>query len=258
MAIVVQTKRGLFAVDPKDSVVGKILRMTGQYGEAEIDRLSSSITKHSRVLFVGAHVGTLAIPVAALVKEVVTVEANPDTFRLLELNIAMNRTTNCSAIHAVAAEDSGSVDFLLSTANSGGSKRKPLHPQKMYTYDHPQTVELATAALDNLLPDPHFDCILMDIEGSEYFALQGMPKILSHCQTLVIEFIPHHLRNVSGITANDLFELLEPHFDSVFIPTKSIRTDMANARRVLNDMFEHNQEDEGIFFEKSRDNKGES
>jgi FkbM family methyltransferase len=255
VAILVRTPHGVFAVDPRDSVVGRQLRQAGRYGENEIDRIASLTDAQSRVLFVGAHVGALALPVAGMVKEVVAVEANPVSYELLQLNISMNRIRNCTAINTVAAEKAGTVEFLLNTANSGGSKRRPRKRRAMYYYDNPQTVVLQSAPLDEVLPAPGFDCILMDIEGSEFFALLGMPRLLANSRALLMEFIPHHLRNVSGVGPNDLFALLEPHFKSVFIPSKGIRTDMAGARAILNEMFERNEEDEGILFQKAQENR---
>jgi tRNA G37 N-methylase Trm5 len=46
--------------------------------------------KHSDVLIVGAHIGTLAIPISRLAKHVDAIEANPETFKFLSLNVAMN------------------------------------------------------------------------------------------------------------------------------------------------------------------------
>ena len=230
--------------------MGWELRKTGSYGEAELARIAALTTPGSRVLIVGAHVGALALPVARRVREVVAVEANPRSFELLGLNIALNRVDNCTPLNLVAAEKPGRVEFLLNTANSGGSKRRPLHGRSIYTYDRPEVVELEAAPLDRAIPEHEFDCILMDIEGSEYFALQGMPDILAHSRALLVEFIPHHLRNVAGVTADALLDLLAPHFDTLYIPSRELRTDMTEGRTVLKTMFEAGEEDEGILFEK--------
>jgi hypothetical protein len=61
-ALIAKTGNGLFAVDPEDFEVGRRLRMSGKYGIDEIERLKPHITSCSRVLIVGAHIGTMAIP----------------------------------------------------------------------------------------------------------------------------------------------------------------------------------------------------
>ncbi|MGH7427267.1 MAG: hypothetical protein ACREJ4_02740, partial [Candidatus Methylomirabilaceae bacterium] len=62
----------------------------------------------------------------------------------------------------------------------------------------------------------------MDIEGSEYFALQGMQKILAHARVLVVEFLPHHLKNVSGVTVEQFLSVIPPHFRTLTIPSKGL------------------------------------
>jgi hypothetical protein len=55
----------------------------------------------------------------------------------------------------------------------------------------------------------------MDIEGAEYLALKGMPQTLARARFLYIEYVPHHLQNVSGVTNDEFFAHLLPHFDEV-------------------------------------------
>ena len=50
--------------------------------------------------------------------------------------------------------------------------------------------------------------ILCDIEGAEIDALKGMPETLKNAQCLGIEFMPHHLRNVSEAGVEDFLENL--------------------------------------------------
>jgi len=51
-ALIVKTDNGLFAINPEDFEVGKQLRINGEYGIAEIERLKPHITSCSRVLIV--------------------------------------------------------------------------------------------------------------------------------------------------------------------------------------------------------------
>lgn len=48
-----------------------------------------------------------------------------------------------------------------------------------YFYDSPKTVLVPAYALDEHLHGQNFSFVLMDIEGSEYFALKGMHTIVS-------------------------------------------------------------------------------
>jgi FkbM family methyltransferase len=69
-----------------------------------------------------------------------------------------------------------------------------------YYYDNPEIVSVKASSLDAYLEERDFHIVVVDTEGSEYFALQGMQELLSNCRVLVVEFLPHHLKNVSGVT----------------------------------------------------------
>jgi FkbM family methyltransferase len=243
------TSAGLFITDPEDYAVGWRLRNEGSYGEDQLEMLYPLLSGQSRVLVVGGHIGTIAIPIARKGIPTVVIEANPHTFRLLEMNIRLNELTNCAA-HNIAANDrDGPLPFYLNRSNSGGSKRVPLTDQHMYTYDSPETISVPGYPLDEYIRDHRFDLVIMDIEGSEYFALKGMPDILQQTTTLIMEFLPHHLRNVSGITVQELLSTL-PEFDSLTIPTLDICVGYKDFHAILQHMYDNNRGDEAIIFEK--------
>lgn len=250
-ALIIKSENGLFAVDPEDHGVGRKLRIYGRYGCDELKRLKSYITLDSRVLIVGAHIGTLAIPISKLCKEVFAIEANPITYNLLTLNITLNSAFNCRAINVAASDKSENINFLLSRVNSGGSKRVPKIHNLIYYYDNPEKISIKAVSLDQYLKDQNiFDIIVMDIEGSEWYALRGMQNILSKCKLLVIEFLPHHLKNVSGVTVEQFLSLIAPHFSKLTIPSKQIILDSSDFVRFLNEMYDLDQGDDGIIFEK--------
>lgn len=250
-ALVVESEGGQFAVDPEDYGVGRQLRMFGKYGVQEMERLMPYLGPDRRVLVVGAHVGTLAIPVARRSKEVVAIEANPASYKLLLTNIALNAAANCRAINVAASEKDETIEFLLSRANSGGSKRAPRTRKYMYYYDRPETISVRAVSLDALLVGETFDVIVMDIEGSEYFALRGMQALLAKSQVLVTEFVPHHLKYVSGTTVDQFLSVITPHFPRVTIPSRNAVLESSECARLLQDMYDRGQDDDGIIFERT-------
>ena len=60
------------------------------------------------------------------------------------------------------------------------------------------------------LPEP--TGFIMDIEGAEYFALQGMQDSLKKVKFLYVEYVPHHLENVSNVDKETFMKLILPHF----------------------------------------------
>lgn len=254
--LIVDTKNGFFAIDAEDFAVGRHLRMNGAYGTEEIERLTPRITADSRVLVVGAHIGTLAIPLSRLCREVVAIEANPVTYRLLTQNIALNAVSNCRAINIAASDKEEQIKFLLNKVNSGGSKRAPIHRKHAYYYDSPQEISVPAFSLDKYLDDKAFDVVIMDIEGSEYLALRGMQEILSTARLLAVEFLPHHLRNVSGVTVAEFLSVIAPHFGRLTVPSRHKTVDAPGFLALLSDMFDSNQGDDAILFEKSSPTRG--
>jgi FkbM family methyltransferase len=182
---------------------------------------------------------------------VVAIEANPNSYSLLSQNVVLNGATNCRAIHLAASDRAETLRFLLSRANSGGSKRVPKNKEYMYYSDGPEEVSVPAHDLDGFLEDHDFDVVVMDIEGSEYFALKGMQSILSRAKLLVVEFLPHHLRNVSGVTIEQFLSVIAPHFTRLTIGRKNLTVGRDEFQNALTEMYDRDEGDDGIMFEKA-------
>ena len=246
-AIITKSENGLFAVDPEDLEVGQKLRSAG-YGIDELERLKTLINKNSKILIVGTHIGALAIPLSKHCKEITAIEANPNTFELLEINLHLNHANNITPHNIFANDTPGKVEFLLNTVNSGGSKRKPKKDNFLYDFDDPEIIELESHKLDDYLPKHDYDLVLMDIEGSEYFAMKGMNDILSNCKTLVVEFLPHHLKNVADIDVETFLSVLPGHFTKFYLPNHQQEHNISEVKTVLQKMYDANIGEDGIIF----------
>ena len=247
-AIIVETKNGTFAVEPADLEVGAKLREKGEYGIDEIKRISQFIDRNSTVLIVGAHIGSLAIPIAKTCSKVVAIEANPNNFKLLETNVKLNNTSNITLHNIAASNKQEVIKFQLNTVNSGGSKRVPVTNHYMYTYDNPEVIDVEAYALDTYLSKEDFDLVFIDIEGSEYFAMQGMTDILAQTKSLIVEFLPHHITNVAGVKLADFLENIPEHLTKLTIPSKNKTYPIDIGIVTLEQMFESGQGDDGIIF----------
>ena len=246
-AIITNSENGLFAVDPEDLEVGQKLR-SGGFGIEEVQRLKKFINNKSKVLIVGTHIGSLAIPLSKHCKEVTAIEANPNTYELLEINLQLNNAENITPHNIFASDSQEKVEFLLNTVNSGGSKRKPKKSSFLYDFDNPEIIELESHRLDDYLPEHEYDLILLDIEGSEYFAMKGMKDILSNCKTLVVEFLPHHLKNVADIDVETFLSVLPGHFTKFNLPDNKQEHNISEVKTVLQKMYDSNLGEDGIIF----------
>lgn len=247
---VYRTEQGIFCVDPRDNFVAASIKLDGEYGTAELANLKSLVPREASVLLVGAHIGTLAIPLSKWVANLAAVEANPDTFRLLELNLMMNQCGNVAAFNYAANNTTGTLEFVMNTENSGGSKRKPIFHDPSFFNDNPKIVQVKAAALDEVFPNAIFHLIFMDIEGSEVFAMQGMPNLLSRALIVVAEFIPNHLIKVANVGVEEFLAPLAA-FDTLLIPSKSMKVSRDQFAGVLQQMVDRDEFDSGIIFLKN-------
>ena len=246
--LTIESKNGIFVTDPADLEVGAKLRTKGEYGTEEIARLSQLIDNNSSILIVGAHIGALAIPLAKQCLQVTAIEANPNNFELLQTNIKLNNLANITAHNIAASTKSETIQFQLNTVNSGGSKRVPVNNHYMYTYDNPKVIDVDAYSLDEYLDHDEFDLVLIDIEGSEYFAMKGMSNILSKTKNLVVEFLPHHITNVAGVELSDFLNNIPKHLTKVTIPSKKSTHPIDVGIITLSQMFDSGQGDDGIIF----------
>ena len=236
--VIYNTENGVFSVPIEDIGIGRELGFKGSWHKAEIETLERKIQANDIIYVVGTHVGTLLIPLSQKVKQIIGYEANEKTFWFMEMNLCLNRVTNAQLFNYAVGNKERQVTFYLNTVNSGGSKIKPQKDTIIYTHDNPQEVQVQMIPLDkhiaeNSLPQP--TGIIMDIEGAEFYALQGMESALQSLRFLYIEFVPHHLDNVSNISTKTFLDLIAPHFkEAHFVRTNKLITFNNDASEVLN------------------------
>ena len=247
----VTSKYGSFFYDPRDNFVGRQLADTGAYNESELALYSQFLTPSSRVLWLGAHIGALLVPISKKVKEVIAYEANPETFKLLLKNLEVNNCHNVTA-HNIAANDQFSeLQFICNINNSGGSKRFPKKMEAFYWDNGSSIITIEAKPLDEHLNDYDFNFVFMDIEGSETFAMRGMPNIIAQCDVLVAEFIPHHLVSVGNVTLSDFLEPLTD-FKSMIVPSQKLVVHNDDIEAQLSNMMSRGASDAGLIFCKNR------
>jgi len=251
-AIYARTKQGDFLVDPADNFVAKKLLHDGEYALREIKLASQFLKKGSNCLVLGGHIGALVIPLAKLCKELTVFEANPKSFEFLSKNILLNNIQNIKAYNKAVNHEKKPIKFLVSKDNSGGSKRFPLVSFHGYFYDNPDEIMVEGIVLDDFMKLKSFDLIFVDIEGSEYFAFKGMQKIFKQSKVLITEFVPHHLKNVSSVSALDFWLTLSPHFNIMYVP--KTHKSFKGSEKILEQlqfMFNANENHDNLVFSKS-------
>ncbi|HEY1503362.1 MAG TPA: FkbM family methyltransferase [Stellaceae bacterium] len=243
-----RTGSGLFAVDVEDDVVRPRSGGDRTHGEEEIARAAAFLDGEANVLVVGAHIGTIAIPLARHCRALWAVEPNPVSFGLLNHNIALNHARNVTALNFAASDRDEEIEFVANRSNSGGSKRMPKIRAPIYFRDRPEILRLPARPLDRAIEGVPFKLIFMDCEGSEYVALKGMPRILAGANALFVEFLPHHLKNVAGVAPEDFVDAVGLGFMKLHVPSKNITVARDGFKATLRAMYDADEGDAGLVF----------
>ncbi|HEX7644415.1 MAG TPA: FkbM family methyltransferase [Burkholderiaceae bacterium] len=244
---VYRTGQGWFCVDPVDQYVAKTLIETGSFGSGQLGLLQRFCGEDSSVLLLGAHIGTIAVPLSKRVKNLTVFEANPRTYQFLSANLKLNDCANVEAFNLAANDKNTELQFVLNTVNSGGSKRFPVHQDHAYFYDNPDVAMVKAVRLDDFLKGKRYDLVFMDIEGSEYFAIKGMPQLMAEAQVLFMEFLPHHISRVAGVSIEQFVECLSG-FETMIKPSIPAAYHGDAIRTTLIDMFHAGIGEEELIF----------
>ena len=239
IGVVYESENGTLISGTADMFVGGNLGFRGHYEKGALNSLLRLVEHESRVLVLGPHVGAFAIPIAKKVREVVAYEANPETFRLLQYNLKLNNVDNFTAFNLAAGDRAGKIEFMTSGVNSGASGRQ-FGSSPGLTLERFARIEVEMVRLVDHLADPRFDLVLMDIEGSEYFALLGMAPVLGTCSYLQFEYLPAVLRR-NGVTDENLAAVLGDHFSELRVQGTELFAERKDFLKLLRQLRHENR-----------------
>jgi FkbM family methyltransferase len=209
VGVLVDTKNGLLVVDPRDFGVSGSLLSRGHYDWTAISWLLPLLNPQSRILFVGAHLGALLVPIAihSGARHIVAFEPAPDNYRLLKMNLALNGLTATIVHNQAIGNSEGNVRFTQNPINTGNSRISSVGE-----------VVVPMTTLDSALQSEWnvTDLLVLDTEGFEAYAIRGGLKILAKTRYLYAEFSPEQLVE-QGSTREEFIELVASRFESMYL-----------------------------------------
>ena len=215
IGVVAVTQNGLLVVDPRDFGVARGLLVRGEYDCREIRWLLRVIDQESHIVFVGAHVGALLIPIAVRsgARNIVAFEPSPRNQRLLGLNLTLNGVTNVCVRPLAAGQAEGTVRFTENPLNTGNSR---------VSRDGEVLVGITTldAALQAVESQVHL--LVMDVEGYEVHVMRGATRALGRTRYLYTEYAPDQLIE-QGSNTEAFIDVVTSHFDSMYVPGNPVR-----------------------------------
>jgi FkbM family methyltransferase len=205
-AVVCQTKNGTLAVDPGDFTISRQLLVNGEYGLAELQFIGPILPPLATLVFVGAHIGSVLIPLAKCcdARKVMAFEPSPKTFRLLDTNLRLNGLEHVERHPYAIASGDGSLSFIENPINTGNSR---------ISRNGGGTSHVLTVRLDAMVPASweHIDLMVIDVEGFECEVLRGAADTLKKTRYCLIEFAPDQLQE-QGEAVENFAQLCAAHF----------------------------------------------
>lgn len=167
------TPHGVFAVDPEKQKKAALYLSGGRNPQdEEVELIRRFVDKDNVYVDVGANIGTIAIPVAELVRTVVAFEPVKENRDLLEENIRLNGIHNVE-IHPVAlGKEYGRVSLA------------PHSGEDSWTYAVQEGDDTELVPLDSILSSADF--IKIDVEGYELEVLQGAREIIRQSKPRIL------------------------------------------------------------------------
>ncbi|MDP2948069.1 MAG: FkbM family methyltransferase [Chloroflexota bacterium] len=158
-----------------------------------------SIASGMGVVDIGANMGYYTLLAAKQVGQsgmVYAFEPKPRNFALLLRNIEENGFTNIEPVQQAVSSRSGPLPLLI---GQGGSGTHSLFSNRETSE---QSIPVQATTLDDFFEQrlwPRIDVIIMDIQGAEMEALEGMTRLLQKLDslTLIVEFAPFALEAAS-------------------------------------------------------------
>jgi FkbM family methyltransferase len=195
-------------LDPMEFVDLSLILFPHLYDTDEVAYLQRSLKPGDVFLDIGSHIGFYSLFASRAVGPtgtVLAVEADPDTFSRLEINLRANDATNVRAVNTGVSDARGVLKF----ARMG----YPLRAASTFLSDAPDGIEVSCEPLLDIVREHGITSIKgakLDIEGFEYRVLK--PFLRDAPPEMLPEFviIEHH-SNLVGKAGGNSITLLEEY-----------------------------------------------
>lgn len=186
--------------------------------EPECTRIMKQYIKKGMIIVdLGANIGYYALLEAAIMKDkgkIYAIEPFPPNYNLLKKNIELNSYENIIESYNIAISNKSGKDkmYMLKEHNLCN----------MMQSNSTDFIEVQTSKLDDFLVDKQPpDLIRMDIEGFEYYVIDGMEKTLQNSMSCImfIEIHPYQIYE-KGL---DYKKPLQKLFKYGFVPKYVVR-----------------------------------
>jgi FkbM family methyltransferase len=156
---------------------------------------------------IGANTGyyTLHLAKKNSKAKIISIEADPQTSKILEENCKLNLLSNVKIYNMAVSNKSGKLALYQSNNNSGANSIFSSYS------DNSKKVFVDSNTLDSILENEkieNIDWIKIDVEGAELSVLQGSPRTLQKTKKILIE-VHEHILNQNNHKSQEILEILK-------------------------------------------------
>jgi FkbM family methyltransferase len=193
-------------IDPSETadVVANVYAagLGGSVDREEVEVLLALVAAGDVVVDVGAHIGTVTLPLAAAGCEVLAIEASPANARLLRAGVARNGFRRVQVVEAAADAVAGRTPFVANGAWG-----------QLAAWDHPYAVSVPAVRVDDLIDAAAYErvaLVKLDVEGAELRAMEGMSRLLARSDAPIVFYESNgHTLASANATPGDLVGAFE-------------------------------------------------
>jgi len=184
---------------------------TNKFEPIETELVKKEIKLNSNVIDIGSNIGYYSLLFSKIVGKngkVFSFEPEPNNFKILKKNVFVNGHENIQLENIALSNKNGTTKLFLAEKNKGMHR---VYQSKLCTDDF---IEVKMIKLDDYFSKNPFaekiSFIKMDVEGYEYFVLEGMTSLIAKNKNLkiLLEFIPASIKE-SNSDPKKLLDFLE-------------------------------------------------
>jgi len=196
-------------IDPTDALE---LKSNKTFEKFETELVKKEIAKGDIVLDIGANIGYFTLIFSQIVGKdgrVYAFEPDPNNFEILKKNIEINNIKNVILIQKAVSNTSKPLSLYLCDYNHAQHR---IYPSSRCN----EKIDVESTTIDEYLAGTEFfnkiNFVKMDVEGSEYDAIDGMKKTLQSNLSLkmLCEFSPKQIQE-RGLQPQDILNQLLNH-----------------------------------------------
>jgi FkbM family methyltransferase len=209
MFLVALTPRDVYVVNTSDTTIGLDTFVEREAYDSPklrsvIALLPPTHTKQTLV-DIGANIGTISVNAVAngLFERAIAFEPEPNNFRLLKANVALNNLDGRFVLHNAALSDNseGTLEFELSADNHGDHRVRVAGDAGHFSEEKREVISVKSDILDNHSDefDRNSTLIWIDTQGYEGLVFSGARAVIANRIPICMEFWPYALERAGGI-----------------------------------------------------------